>query len=358
MTYLDREREYSKHDGGGGNAGRIMRRLFENPENPLGWSLKLFTVDGITVRLHLIYIIYVVSSLLWSIPSGNFGVLWTGIMMACLFTLIVLHEFGHCYACRYVGGEANRVVMLPWGGLALCAPPHDWKANFITTFGGPGVNIILLPVFIGLLMIFGLGEHVVFNPFTPGATLADPDFSTTSTAASIALATLWLFHFTNFALLAFNVLLIMFPFDGGRLMQALIWRSAGYRRATEIAVLLGFGGAIVLGIFGLVADHSMLVMIAVFGALSSWMERRRLYGEFEMGDPAMSPGSGAYVAVPVEDDKFVRLAKKQAKAREQAAKEQAEVDRILSKIATEGMASLSRSERKTLESATKKKRAE
>lgn len=358
MTYLDREREYSKNDGGGGNAGRIMRRLFENPENPLGWSLKLFTVDGITVRLHLIYIIYAVSLLLWSIPNGNAGVVWTGITMVCLFVIVVLHEFGHCYACRYAGGTAERIVMLPWGGLALCAPPHDWRANFITTAGGPGVNLFLMPVFMGLLAITGLGRHIIFNPFTPFTTFSEPEFSTGNTLTSYALAALWLLHYVNFVIFAFNVLLIMYPFDGGRLMQALIWRRAGYRRATEIAVLLGFGGAIVLGIFGLVADHSMLVMIAVFGALSSWMERRRLYGEFEMGDPAMSPGSGAYVAVPVEDDKFVRLAKKQAKAREQAAKEQAEVDRILSKIATEGMASLTRGERKTLESATKKKRAE
>lgn len=344
--------------GGGGGASRFFARLFENPENPLGWSVKLFTAGGITVRLHLIFILYAAGMMLWSIPKGNAGIAWTALGMACLFVIVVLHEFGHCYACRLVGGEADRIVMCPWGGLALCRPPHDWKAHFITTFGGPGVNLILFPVFAGFLFLAGLGRHVVFNPFEPWRVLTAPEFNASATLLNFGKAALWWLHYTNIVIFGFNMLLVFFPFDAGRLIQAILWRFRGYGWSMEVALMVGLAGATLLGVFGLVAGHSTLVAIAVFGVLTCWMERRRLRGEFELGDPSYAPGSGKFIAVPVEGDEFARLAKKQAKERERAAREQAEVDRILAKIAREGMGSLSRGERKTLEGATKKKRGE
>ncbi|HVZ93667.1 MAG TPA: site-2 protease family protein [Phycisphaerales bacterium] len=345
--------------GGRGGASRWFSRVFENPENPLGWSLKLFTVGGITVRLHLLMVVYIVVKLLWSIPEGNAGLMWTAIAMGILFLIVLLHEFGHCYACRLVGGEADRIVMLPWGGLALCRPPHDWRSNFITTFGGPAVNLILIPVTMGLLALCGLQHHIAFNPFNPWATLSDPDFNAASTAISTAKVALWWFHYINLVILAFNLLLVFVPFDGGRMFQELIWKFTDYRRSMSIAIPIGFAGASLIVIFGLVSDRSTLVTVGAFGLLACWMERRRLRGEFDLGDPSYAPGSGTYIAVPVEGDEYTRLARKQAKAREQAAKEQAEIDRILAKIADEGgMGSLSRRERKFLEAATKKKRGE
>ena len=33
--------------------------------------------------------------------------------------LVLVHELGHCFACRRVGGEADDVLMWMLGGLAL-----------------------------------------------------------------------------------------------------------------------------------------------------------------------------------------------------------------------------------------------
>ena len=47
--------------------------------------------------------------------------LWidAAIIIGLLFFSILVHEFGHCFAARSVGGEANEVLLWPLGGLAF-----------------------------------------------------------------------------------------------------------------------------------------------------------------------------------------------------------------------------------------------
>lgn len=338
--------------GAGGGAWRLISRIFENPDNPLGWSLKIFTAWGIAVRIHLFTILFVVFMLLWSIPASNAGLTFMSISMASLLLLVLLHEFGHCFACRAVGGEADRIVMLPIGGLALIRPPNTWRGNLITTAGGPLVNVAIAPLTTALLLTAGLGDHIIFNPLDPIGVVRDPAFSATSNAAALAKVALWWLHYTNLVLLAFNVLIPAYPLDGGRILQALLWRKLGYHRAMEISVTIGIAAAMALGVFGLVADESLLVAIAFFAGWSCWVERKRLRSEWELAsaDHSLSGPAVPEMEHPEDDREEARRASEAA--------EQAELDRILEKISTMGMASLSRGERKSLERATKKRRQE
>ncbi|MFM9956916.1 MAG: site-2 protease family protein [Phycisphaerales bacterium] len=347
-----------------GNRG-FWRRLFENPENPLGWSLKMFTARGITARVHLLTVVYLLGQLLWSIPQSHGGFLFVAPAMLALFLLVLAHEFGHCFACRYAGGSADRIVMLPWGGLALTQPPNDWRAHFVTTAGGPLVNVALAPAFALGLWACGLGHTVLFNPFNPISAIST--ISGGGDAAVLAKVTLFWFHAVNLILLGFNLLLPMYPFDGGRLIHALLWRSMGYRRATHIAVLVGFAGAMVLGVAALLLEKAMLVLIAVFGALSCYAELKRLRGE---ADLLGSEGGGGTVEADASDRPWdstlrdetpeeraaARRAEHDRRQAEKAAAEQADLDRVLDKIAATGMDSLSRAEMKVLERETERKR--
>lgn len=343
-------------EGGRSGAGRLFARLFENPDNPLGWSLRVFTAFGIAVRVHLMTILFVVFMLLWSLPPGHAGVVFMSLSMGALLTLVLLHEFGHCFACRWVGGSADRIVMLPFGGLALVRPPDDWKSNFITTAGGPLVNVAIVPITAAGLWLAGLGHHIAFNPLAPMSVLSDPAFAASSTVGSYARVGLWWVHYINLLLLAFNVLIPAYPLDGGRLFQALLWRKRGYRAATEIAVTVGLLAAMAMGVFGLVADESMLVVIAVFAGWSCWMERRRLRAPDELGDATASLGSGVSGVVDDEEAQQERERRELEKKRQSDEAEQAELDRILAKISEQGMDGLSRAERKTLQRMTEKKR--
>lgn len=346
MAFVDRD--YNEvGSGGGGKWSRLFGRLVENPENPLGWSVKMFAVAGITVRIHLITVLYILGMVVTSIAMDNFGVGYMAIAMGCLFVVVLLHEFGHCFACRWVGGEADRIVMLPFGGLALCHPPNDWKSNFVTTAGGPAVNVVLLPITSGALILLGLGETVVFNPLAPGLTVGG--------IQGWGGVAVWWLHYVNIVILGFNVLLPMFPFDGGRMIQALIWRSKGFRVSTELAVRFGYFGAIVLGIVALVAVRdTILLAIAVFGGWACWMEKRRLTADMELAEAGYGQVGAFSVAQEAEKDPGPSKAEMKREEREQ--RDQEELDRLLAKISETGMGSLSRGERKTLERMTKKRR--
>ena len=62
---------------------------------------------------------------------------------ACSSSSVLLHEFGHCFAARWVDGDAKEVLLWPLGGLADVEVPHTPRAHFLTAAGGPAVNLLL-----------------------------------------------------------------------------------------------------------------------------------------------------------------------------------------------------------------------
>ena len=285
-----------------------------------------------------------------SIGQDSAGIAYMTAMMATLFVLVLLHEFGHCLACRLVGGQADDVLMWPLGGLAMCAPPRRWKAALITTLAGPGVNAVLLPVFGGVLLLCGASwEHLIFNPFRPNVFAPD-----------LVRAWLWSAYYTNLMLLAFNMLVPMFPMDCGRVVQELLWWRLGYKRSMVIAVNLGLVVAVGLVVFGLSSGQSRLVTVGVFGGFVCFGERRRLqlmaeepawafdtdkgYGGFEGSESASETAA---------ERRALKATKKRAADQREA---RANVDRILDKIAAHGLQSLTQREKDTLNEATDRER--
>ncbi len=146
------------------------------------------------------------------------SVVWDAAAYVALFVLVLLHEFGHVVGCRLVGGTADRVVLWPLGGLAFVAPPPRPGATLWTIASGPLVNVALAPVLIVLAV--------------QTAPAAESDASTNLPQLFEELA--WL----NAVMLVFN-LLPVFPLDGGRILQAVLWRLFG--RSTGLAVAAGVG---------------------------------------------------------------------------------------------------------------------
>jgi CBS domain-containing protein len=77
----------------------------------------------------------------------------------------------------------------------------------------------------------------------------------------------------NVSLGVFN-LIPAFPMDGGRVLRALLALRLDYLRATHIAVNVGRGLAVLLGIAGLMLFQFPLVLIAVFIYTGAGYERR------------------------------------------------------------------------------------
>ncbi|MBX3367115.1 MAG: site-2 protease family protein [Phycisphaeraceae bacterium] len=335
------DRDYQR---GGSGRGNWLRRVFGDGENPFSWAVPLFTAFQIRVKVHVLFILLIVMKLIWSASSVTMGVGHMLMGMGLLFVLVLLHEFGHCFACRWVQGEADEILMWPLGGLASCNPPRHWRAHLVTAVGGPLVNVVLLPVLGGMLLAFGQGwGSVVFNPFQPRVPLGILD--------SWGMVALWWAYYTNLILLAFNVLCPVFPLDGGRILQSLLWARMGYERSMDIATRIGLVGAAVLFVLGMVGGQTTLMAIALFGGMTCWVERKRMAFMADGGGYAMAGIRSE--ASRREQAAFDRAAKKQAAQREERARLQQEIDRILGKISREGMASLTKKERQTLERASK-----
>src|SRR3954468_23792045 len=154
MSWRDREYNQSRYGGGGGNS---LLSIFTG-------TVSIGTLFGIRIRIHAMFF-WFVGFLILTGPL-EFVISWRLISAAALFVIVLLHEFGHCFAARAVGGYADEIVMAPWGGLAMAQPPRRWLPTFITVAGGPMVNVIICVIAAGIIFANSRALPSI-NPFDP-----------------------------------------------------------------------------------------------------------------------------------------------------------------------------------------------
>ena len=312
-------------------------RVFGDGENPLKCSLPLYKAWGIAVRIHIVFVIIILARLIGTVREDVIGFQFMLVWMAGLFVIVLLHEYGHCIACRKVGGEADEILMWPLGGLAYCLPPNTWRANLITVVGGPLVNVIFLPIFAGVLLAMGGSWGLVFfNPLDVGGSANE--------AMTLGFVgwSVWSFHFVNVLMLAFNLLVPMYPMDGSRIVHAFIWRKSGRARADAVVTRVGLVTAVVLATVAFVVGEMTLLGIAIFGGFVCYQELQR----------------GRFLEAPDEDWSMSFQPEIDPPSRGKKEKPEVdpdEIDRILAKISSQGMQSLTRSEKKKLSKASSQK---
>ena len=316
--------------------------------NPLMWllsgSIPLFVVAGIRVRAHASLLIFIVLTLLFSDLGAKNAV----VSMTILFNSVLLHEFGHCFAARWVGGHADDILMWPLGGLASVDPPKRPLPSFITTAAGPAVNLLICVITGTAIAVLSRSPDAIpWFPFRYGLRSYIPHDWVTYY--------LWWIFLVNYALLVFNLLLVFYPFDGGRMVQEILWAFVGYYKSMRIAVVTGMIGAVITAMIGLATFSLMLILIAVFGFMACVQQRRMLLemgpSEFEEVDYSQS----------LYDSPSLKRANARAKKRNQrnAARTRAEerkIDNILAKVSAQGMHSLTWWEKRTLRKGSKRLR--
>src|SRR6266849_3132095 len=137
-------------------------------QDPFSWAFPLGRFFGIPVRVHVVFPLVAAGLILRVAYQKD---VWPGtwiyatMLMALLFVIVLLHEFGHCFGARAVDGDAQEVLMWPLGGLAFVEVPHTPRANFIATAAGPAVNLVLC-LFVGLLFLV-VTEFACWPPLNP-----------------------------------------------------------------------------------------------------------------------------------------------------------------------------------------------
>lgn len=202
-----------------------------------------------------------------------------------LFGIVLLHEFGHALACRSVGGTAQRIVLWPLGGIAYATPPPRPVAVLWSLAAGPLVNVVLLPVTIGIVILSALlGGLQPTEPIdgaappravekaaeAPGVGNAAPEAAEFNAPPSSDFHQfLTVVAVINLVLLVFNMLPI-YPLDGGQIVYALLWFVIG--RARSLMLVTGVSLVAGVGLIGLgaITGNWWLVALAVFGAFAAW----------------------------------------------------------------------------------------
>lgn len=324
------------------------------PVNPLMWlltgSIPLGTWFGISVRMHASMIVLLVLTLLFPGAMGGpasavtFGVI--------LFTIVLLHEFGHCFASRWVGGNPREILLYPLGGLAMADSPHRPWPRFITVLGGPMVNVVICVVTGGILYAMN-GAIVPWNPLR---------FTPLSNFHTVAFYLWWIFT-VSYALLLFNLWPI-FPLDGGQMLQSLLWVKIGYYKSMKFATITGMIGAVIMAMIGLATGALLLLFVAISGFMTCLSMQRALAAAgpdafgYSGDETDYSAAYDNSIGRPKRLSKWSlkRAAKRAKKLQQQEAAERVRIDAILAKVSAQGMQSLTWWEKRQLRKATEHQR--
>jgi stage IV sporulation protein FB len=363
--------------------------------NPMMWSIPFFRLFGVQVRVHILFFLVTLGMFFReAFREGSYVApldvfLFTVVM---LFGIVLIHEFGHVFGGRSVGGDCDEVLLWPLGGLAYVSVPNDWRSNFITSAAGPLTNLLQCFLVAMVLAVVGFVPSLIpwdnpyvspmynfqdgrvytseygFKVYEPNTNTAAEETNTKHSAykpeeavkklertphLERAVAPTWIvwlnrYYWLNAILLLLN-LLPAFPLDGGQMLQALVWRRSGLRHGTLVACVAGYITAMVMILVAFSVESVPLVMLLTFIGLSSYLKLREL-----------QEGSEFATDVGEEDDedrpktKSVsffkrwqqnRTAKKLQREHVQRTQDDERMDQLLEKIASKGKDSLTAEER-------------
>jgi Zn-dependent protease len=189
-------------------------------------SLRLGSLLGITIRVHVLLLVLVAVMLLQTDGLAMFGG-----MIAMLFATVLLHELGHSIVAQSFGIRVVDITLWPLGGMARMSEiPESGKIEGLIAIAGPIVNFVLAAIAAPFMQVSALSS-------SEGATVTGLAF--------------W-FFVINITMGMFN-LLPAFPMDGGRILRAVLGRNGNWVLATETAVQVGRFFAALLALAGLFA---------------------------------------------------------------------------------------------------------
>lgn len=184
------------------------------------FKIKVFTLFDIPLYLGYSFILFFVIALIYNLVllgiSHNFDrFIFPLMFMSTLWFFVILHEYGHALAAKYIFKlKVDLIILHMFGGLAcinLNARKHI--SELIITLAGPlvnlGVFVIVWPIILNLENT-GILYVVLFYVLT-----------------------------ANFIIFTFNML-PLFPMDGGRILRSLISIfTKDFYLATLITVSIG-----------------------------------------------------------------------------------------------------------------------
>jgi stage IV sporulation protein FB len=231
----------------------------------MSWSIKLFKVRGIDVKVHLTFVLILIwAAYRWSnnTGAGLQGALFGVVATLLLFVAVTLHELGHSFQALKFGVRVRDITLMPLGGLAQMEKiPENPSQELRIAIAGPLVNFAIAAVLVLFGALLQVRSIVSLEELSRS-------FGQVSWSGMLSYLTM-----TNLALGLFN-LIPAFPMDGGRVLRALLAMRMDYTKATRIAAIIGQGMAFMLGLWGFMSGSYTLVLIAIFVWMGAGQESK------------------------------------------------------------------------------------
>ena len=373
--------------------------------DPMAWALPVFRAFGIQVRVHLFFFLITLGLCGRTLYEGSAYsaldvVLFTVVV---LFGIVLLHEFGHCFGGRHVGGEAEEILIWPLGGLAFVSVPRNWKAHTFMIAAGPFTNLLIC--FAMAVGIAGAGFLPTLNPnYNPytcemhnyrdgrtytsvyGLRLYEPAKEGQEPSTEVrarghdkpealneyaaksnlerALAPTWVVWFNrifwmSWILFLFN-LIPAFPLDGGQMLLGFIWARKDYRTGVVVTCYSGYVCGSIALLFSIATNETLLTGLSLFMLVTAYVKLKQM----EQEESPFGDFSNGYTSLDQEDDEappprkrqgffkrwmIARAAKRMQRDLAQRQEEDVRMDQLLEKIARTGKASLTDEERRFME---------
>jgi Zn-dependent protease len=378
---------------------------------PLTWGLPLFRLFGVRIKIHVLFLLVVIGLILRMALAETQAIAWTDLVLfwgVLLFVIVLIHEYGHVFAARSVGGDAREVMLWPLGGFASVDVPWNPRAHLVSAAGGPLANAILCLVIALVILAAGYWPNLdpFSNPFVAelksyrdgriytshyglrfypsenGAMEESPlrpwergmfhDFEMVPRVKmERAIAPTWIVwlhraFYLSWLLLLFN-LIPAYPLDGGRMLQSFVWSRSDYEQGATIA---GYSGFVMGGLFLILAiaiNESLLLALSIFMFFEAW---RLAYWEPEARGAFGYDFSAGYTSLRFDEEnepqtvrkswwqrwREAQQARQRKREQEQLARDEARMDELLDKIARCGKEALTEEERRFLERMSARKR--
>jgi Zn-dependent protease len=238
-------------------------------------SFKLGKLFGIPVYIHSTFFLLPIWVLLTAPGSGLANGLLMLMLLAALFSCVVLHELGHALMARFFGIGTESITLYPIGGVARLERMSEKPFEEICiALAGPAVTLVIAALLAPVALL------ALLSGIMDGAAAFDPAMSWAATAGRFGFY-LW---YSNIWLLLFN-LIPCFPMDGGRVLRAALALGMGHLRATEMAARLGLLMAFLIASLSVILPvvfgwpvNPMLIIVAMFvlfaGQQELWFVRQ------------------------------------------------------------------------------------
>jgi Zn-dependent protease len=215
----------------------------------LGKERKIAQLFNVPIRINGSFLLMMLFGLILSIFYGPS----TMVMLLIVFGSVVIHEFGHIFAARRYGIETRDVLLHILGGAArMNLKLKNGTEEIVIAIAGPATSLVLSILGLLFLLLF--------------AAIGAPAF---------IVSFFQMFTVANVFIAVFN-LLPAFPMDGGRILRGALWKFMGIRKATDIAILVAKGFAVLMFFMGIFMGTPSYVLLAWFLWFSGQAEREAL----------------------------------------------------------------------------------